>query len=93
MSNDLNDLKLTVVLAEKFNTLDSDGIEKEWKDIEAKGDEATQEMVEDILKRTPGFSMIEMVNFGEYCRKGFTDYEWDDATIEEHFINWLQKIK
>lgn len=86
-------MKLTAMLAEKFNSMDSESIEKEWKDIEAKGEEASPEVVEDVLKRTPGFTAVDLINFGEYCRKGFTDYEWDELTPEEHLSNWLLKIK
>jgi hypothetical protein len=89
----LNEMKLTAMLAEKFNSMDSESIEKEWKDIEAKGEEASPEVVEDVLKRTPGFTAVDLINFGEYCRKGFTDYEWDELTIDEHLANWLLKIK
>ncbi len=89
----LNEMKLTAMLAEKFNTMDSESIEKEWKDIEAKGDEVSPEAVEDVLKRTPGFTAVDLINFGEYCRKGFTDYEWDELTVDEHLTNWLLKIK
>lgn len=86
-------MKLTAMLAEKFNTMDSESIEKEWKDIEAKGDEVSPEAVEDVLKRTPGFTAVDLINFGEYCRKGFTDYEWDELSPEDHLSNWLLKIK
>lgn len=89
----LNEMKLTAMLAEKFNTMDSESIEKEWKDIEAKGEEASPEVVEDVLKRTPGFTAVDLINFGEYCRRGFTDYEWDELSVEEHLSNWLLKIK
>jgi hypothetical protein len=89
----LNEMKLTAMLAEKFNTMDSESIEKEWKDIEAKGDEVSPEAVEDVLKRTPGFTAVDLINFGEYCRKGFTDYEWDELSPEDHLSNWLLKIK
>ena len=89
----LNEMKLTAMLAEKFNTMDSEYIEKEWKDIEAKGDEVSPEAVEDVLKRTPGFTAVDLINFGEYCRKGFTDYEWDELSPEDHLSNWLLKIK
>jgi hypothetical protein len=81
------------MLAEKFNTMDSESIEKEWKDIEAKGEDISPETVEDVLKRTPGFTAVDLINFGEYCRKGFTDYEWDELSPEEHLANWLEKIK
>jgi hypothetical protein len=90
---DLSKMKLTAMLAEKFNSMDSESIEKEWKDIEKRGDEISPETVEDVLKRTPGFSAVDLINFGEYCRKGFTDYEWDELTAEEHLSNWLEKIK
>jgi len=89
----LNEMKLTAMLAEKFNTMDSESIEKEWKDIEAKGEDVSPEIVEDVLKRTPGFTAVDLINFGEYCRKGFTDYEWDELTVDEHLANWLLKIK
>lgn len=89
----LNEMKLTAMLAEKFNSMDSESIEKEWKDIEAKGEEASPEVVEDVLKRTPGFTAVDLINFGEYCRRGFTDYEWDELSVEEHLSNWLLKIK
>jgi uncharacterized protein CbrC (UPF0167 family) len=89
----LNEMKLTAMLAEKFNSIDSESIEKEWKDIETKGDEVSSETVGDVLKRTPGFTAMDLTNFGEYCRKGFTDYEWDELTIDEHLANWLIKIK
>ena len=89
----LNEMKLTAMLEEKFNTMDSESIEKEWKDIEAKGDEVSPEAVEDVLKRTPGFTAVDLINFGEYCRKGFTDYEWDELSPEDHLSNWLLKIK
>lgn len=89
----LNEMKLTAMLAEKFNSMDSESIEKEWKDIEAKGEEVSPEVVEDVLKRTPGFTAVDLINFGEYCRKGFTDYEWDELTVDEHLTNWLLKIK
>jgi len=89
----LNEMKLTAMLAEKFNSMDSDAIEKEWKSIESEGENATPERVEDVLKRTPGFTAVDMINFGEYCKKGFTDYEWDELTPEEHFSNWLEKIR
>lgn len=89
----LNEMKLTAMLAEKFNSMDSESIEKEWKDIEAKGEEVSPEVVEDVLKRTPGFTAVDLINFGEYCRKGFTDYEWDELTVDEHLSNWLLKIK
>ena len=90
---DLSKMKLTSMLAEKFNSLDSDAIEKEWKDVEKEGDSVKPERVEDLLKRTPGFTAADLVNFGEYCRKGFTDYEWDELTVEEHLSNWMEKIK
>ena len=86
-------IKLTAMLAEKFNSLNSDLIENEWKEIEKEGESVTPEKVEDLLKRTPGFSAIDLINFGEYCRKGFTDYEWEDLTIDDHLSNWLEKIK
>ena len=89
----LNEMKPTAMLAEKFNSMDSESIEKEWKDIEAKGEEVSPEVVEDVLKRTPGFTAVDLINFGEYCRKGFTDYEWDELTVDEHLSNWLLKIK
>ena len=89
----LNEMKLTAMLAEKFNSMDSDAIEQEWKLIEKEGENATPERVEDVLKRTPGFTDVDMINFGEYCKKGFTDYEWDELTPEQHFVNWLEKIK
>jgi hypothetical protein len=89
----LNEMKLTAMLAEKFNSMDSESIEKEWKDIESQGEEISPERVEDVLKRTPGFTAVDLINFGEYCRKGFTDYEWDELTIDEHLANWLLKIK
>ena len=86
-------MKLTAMLAEKFNSMDSESIEKEWKDIESQGEDISPERVEDVLKRTPGFTAMDLINFGEYCRKGFTDYEWDELAIEEHLANWLLKIK
>lgn len=86
-------MKLTAMLAEKFNSMDSDAIEKEWKLIESEGENATPEKVEDVLKRTPGFTAVDMINFGEYCKKGFTDYEWDELTPDQHFANWLEKIR
>ena len=89
----LNEMKLTAMLAEKFNSMDSESIEKEWKDIESQGEGISPEKVEDVLKRTPGFTAVDLINFGEYCRKGFTDYEWDELTIDEHLANWLLKIK
>ncbi|NBU97686.1 MAG: hypothetical protein EBS19_05615 [Spirochaetia bacterium] len=89
----LNEMKLTAMLAEKFNSMDSESIEKEWKEIEKEGDEVSPEKVENVLKRTPGFSATDLINFGEYCRKGFTDYEWEELTIDEHLSNWLTKIK
>lgn len=89
----LNEMKLTAMLAEKFNSMDSESIEKEWKDIESQGEGISPERVEEVLKRTPGFTAMDLINFGEYCRKGFTDYEWDELTIEEHLANWLLKIK
>ena len=89
----LNEMKLTAMLAEKFNSMDSDAIEQEWKLIEKEGEKATPERVEDVLKRTPGFTAVDMINFGEYCKKGFTDYEWDELTPEQHFVNWLEKIR
>ena len=89
----LNEMKLTAMLAEKFNSMDSDAIEQEWKLIEKEGEKATPERVEDVLKRTPGFTAVDMINFGEYCKKGFTDYEWDELTPGQHFANWLEKIK
>jgi hypothetical protein len=89
----LSEMKLTAMLAEKFNSMDSDAIEQEWKSIESEGEKATPERVEDVLKRTPGFTAVDMINFGEYCKKGFTDYEWDELTPEQHFANWLEKIK
>lgn len=89
----LNEMKLTAMLAEKFNSMDSESIEKEWKDIESQGEGISPERVEDVLKRTPGFTAMDLINFGEYCRKGFTDYEWDELTIDEHLANWLLKIK
>lgn len=88
-----SEIKLTAMLAEKFNSLNSDSIETEWKAIEKEGDTVTPEKVEDLLKRTPGFTAVDLINFGEYCRKGFTDYEWDELTIDEHLSNWLSKIK
>lgn len=90
---DLSKMKLTAMLAEKFNSMDSESIEKEWKEIEKKGENASPEDVEDILKRTPGFTAMDLLNFGEYCRNGFTDYEWEELTLEEHLSNWLEKIK
>jgi hypothetical protein len=89
----LNEMKLTAMLAEKFNSMDSESIEKEWKDIESQGEGISPERVEDVLKRTPGFTAVDLINFGEYCRKGFTDYEWDELTVDEHLTNWLLKIK
>jgi hypothetical protein len=89
----LNEMKLTAMLAEKFNSMDSESIEKEWKDIESQGEDISPQKVEDVLKRTPGFTATDLINFGEYCRKGFTDYEWDELTIDEHLTNWLMKIK
>ncbi len=89
----LNEMKLTAMLAEKFNSMDSESIEKEWKDIESQGEDISPQKVEDVLKRTPGFTATDLINFGEYCRKGFTDYEWDELTIDEHLANWLMKIK
>ena len=89
----LNEMKLTAMLAEKFNSMDSDAIEQEWKLIEKEGEKATPERVEDVLKRTPGFTAVDMINFGEYCKKGFTDYEWDELTPAELFANWLEKIR
>lgn len=86
-------MKLTAMLAEKFNSMDSESIEKEWKDIESQGEDISPGRVEDVLKRTPGFTAMDLINFGEYCRKGFTDYEWDELAIEEHLANWLLKIK
>ncbi len=86
-------MKLTAMLAEKFNSMDSESIEKEWKDIESQGEGISPERVEDVLKRTPGFTAVDLINFGEYCRKGFTDYEWDELTVDEHLTNWLLKIK
>ena len=88
-----NEMKLTAMLAEKFNSMDSESIEKEWKDIESQGEDISPQKVEDVLKRTPGFTATDLINFGEYCRKGFTDYEWDELTIDEHLTNWLMKIK
>lgn len=86
-------MKLTAMLAEKFNSMDSDAIEQEWKLIEKEGENATPEKVEDVLKRTPGFTAVDMINFGEYCKKGFSDYEWDELSPIQHFGNWLEKIK
>jgi hypothetical protein len=86
-------MKLTAMLAEKFNSLNSDSIEKEWKEIEKEGEAVKPVDVENLLKRTPGFTATDLVNFGEYCRKGFTDYEWDDLSVDEHLANWLEKIK
>lgn len=84
--------KIIESLSFKFNKLDSVSIEKGWKEIEEEGSDASPEKVETLLKSTPGFSMIDMINFGEYCRNGFNQYEWEEKEIEEHFINWLEKI-
>jgi len=86
-------MKLTAMLAQKFNSLNSDSIEKEWKEIEKQGESVKPDDVESLLKRTPGFTAIDLLNFGEYCRKGFSDYEWDDLSVDEHLANWLEKIK
>jgi hypothetical protein len=80
-------------LSYKFSKLDSDSIEKEWKSIEKEGSEVDPLRVEALLKSTPGFSMVDMINFGEYCRNGFTQYEWEDKSIEDHFVDWLNKIQ
>jgi hypothetical protein len=89
----LSEMKLTAMLAQKFNSLNSDSIEKEWKEIEKQGESVKPDDVESLLKRTPGFTAIDLLNFGEYCRKGFSDYEWDDLSVDEHLANWLEKIK
>lgn len=80
-------------LSYRFSKLDSDSIEKEWKLVEQEGNGVDPNRVETLLKNTPGFSMLDMINFGEYCRSGFTQYEWEDKQIDEHFINWLNKIR
>jgi hypothetical protein len=80
-------------LSYRFSQLDSDSIEKEWKSIEQEGEGVDPNRVEVLLKSTPGFSMIDMINFGEYCRNGFTQYEWEDKEIADHFVNWLKKIR
>ena len=79
-------------LSEKFNSLDPDKIESEWKEIEKSGDGADPKRVEEVLKMTPGFNAIDMINFGEYCRNGFTQYEWDEKDILEHLSDWIKKI-
>jgi hypothetical protein len=68
-------------LSLKFSSLDPEKIEKEWKEIEKAGEEADPEKVEEVLKMTPGFNAIDMINFGEYCRNGFTQYEWEEKEI------------
>jgi hypothetical protein len=80
-------------LSEKFNAIDPDKIEKEWKEIEKLGEEADPQKVEDVLKMTPGFTAVDMINFGEYCRNGFTQYEWEEKEIYDHLNDWLNKIK
>ena len=52
-------------LSEKFNTLYPDKIEKEWKEIEKSGEGADPQKVEEVLKMTPGFTAIDMINFGK----------------------------
>ena len=89
----MEDKNLEFMLAEKFNSMNSESIEIEWKEVEKEGESVNPDKVKALLKKTPGFSAIDLVNFGEYCRKGFTDYEWDELTVEEHLSNWLQKIK
>jgi hypothetical protein len=79
-------------LSEKFNSLDPDKIESEWKEIEKSGEGADPKRVEEVLKMTPGFNAIDMINFGEYCRNGFTQYEWDEKDILEHLSDWIKKI-
>ena len=79
-------------LSEKFNSLDPDKIESEWKEIEKSGDGADPKRLEEVLKMTPGFNAIDMINFGEYCRNGFTQYEWDEKNILEHLSDWIKKI-
>lgn len=85
--------KIIESLSYKFNNLDSDKIEKEWKDIEKEGEGADPKKVEEVLKMTPGFTVIDMVNFGEYCRSGFTQYEWEEKEILEHLTDWIDKVK
>jgi hypothetical protein len=41
----LNEMKLTAMLAEKFNSMDSESIEKEWKDIESQGEDISPQKV------------------------------------------------
>ncbi len=81
------------ILSEKFNNLDSEKIENEWKEIEKEGNGVGPERVEKLLKSIPGFSSVDMINFGEYCRSGFTQYELEEKTIEDHLLDWIEKVK
>jgi hypothetical protein len=80
-------------LSEKFNSIDPNKIEKDWKEIEKSGEGADPKRVEDVLKMTPGFTAIDMINFGEYCRSGFDQYQWEEKEIIDHLTDWLNKIK
>jgi|688.fasta_scaffold224440_1 hypothetical protein len=76
----------------KFNALDPEQVENEWKEIEKLGPEVTEEKMEEIVKITPVFTAIEMINFAEYCRSGFNQYEWEEKELYDHLSDWLNKL-
>jgi len=83
---------ITESLLVKFNDLDPEKVEKRWKEIETLGQEVSEEQMEEVVKMTPAFTAIDMINFAEYCRSGFNEYEWAEKELYEHLSDWVNKL-
>jgi len=84
--------KIQKGLVNKLSNIEYNILEKKAKDLDEKINNKDHNGVEDILKEIPGFNMVEMINFGAYCRTEIPQKEWEEKTIEEHLIDWLEKI-
>lgn len=79
-------------LVKKFGSPDYKSNAEEWSEILKDKENLDQERIEKTLKETPGFTFLEVINFAVYYNE-LSNIEISNKSIEDHFIEWQNKIK
>lgn len=82
----------TKFLLKKFGSPDYKINADEWSEILKDKENIDPERLEKTLKETPGYNFIEMINFAVYFKE-LNKMEEKEKSIEEHFMEWQNKIK
>lgn len=83
---------ITEFLLKKFGSPDYKINADEWSEILKDKENINTERLEKTLKETPGYTFLEVINFAVYFKE-LSKEEEGEKSIEEHFMEWQNKIK